>query len=180
MGLPVEIRIMIFKWVFPPSEPRGATETILYCAPALRMLGPSHSQLCRVNRQIYAETKELFYGQTLVFLSREALTKFSATRTPQQLSHLRSICMKPRITDWVSAIKTLELPPGASLVVHWPIKRNLWESLIANVTLDYRKVTLVPSRNREEKVVIFEPYTEQDSRMPSYEFLQRTFSTAPE
>lgn len=168
---------MIFKRVFPPSEPRGATETILYCAPALRVLGPSHSQLCRVNRQIYEETKELLYGQTLVFLSREALTKFSATRTPQQLSHLRSICLKPRVTDWVTAIRTLELPPGASLTVHWPIKRDLWEALIANTTLDYRKVTVVPGR--EEQIVVFEPYTERDSKMPSYECLQKTFSIAP-
>lgn len=173
MGLPVELRIMIFKRVYPSSESRGTTETILYCAPTLRVLGPYHSPLYRVNRQIYEETKDLLHRETLVFLSREALTNFSAMRTPQQMSQLRSICMKPRVTDWVGAVKTLNLPPGASLMVHWPITRKLWEALIANVTLDYRKVTLIPGH--KEQLVVFEPYPDRNTRTVSYEYLQWTF-----
>jgi hypothetical protein len=175
MGLPVELRIMIFKWVFPPSDPKGTTETILYYAPPLRVLGPSHSQLCRVNRQIYEETKGLLYGQTLVFLSREALTKFS-TRTQHMSSHLRSIRMKPRVTDWTGAIKTLVLPPEASLTVHWPITRELWQALSANITLDYRKISVVSGR--EEKLVVFEPVTAVGAKRPTYEYLQRTFAVS--
>jgi hypothetical protein len=175
MGIPAELRIMIFKCVFPPSDPRGTTETNLYyCAPTLRVLGPSHSQLCRVNRQIYEETRGLLYGQTLVFLSREALMKFSATRTILQMSHLRNICMKPRVTDWRGAIKTLVLPPGASLTVHWPITRELWQALTANITLDYRKVSAVSGR--EEQFVVFEPVTTVGANRPTYEYLQRTFA----
>ena len=174
MGIPVELRIMIFKCVFPPSDPKGTTETVLYCAPTLRVLGPSHSQLCRVNRQIYEETRGLLYGQTLVFLSREALTKFSATRTILQMSHLRSICMKPRVTDWTGAIKTLVLPPAASLTVHWRITRELWQALTANITLDYRNVSVVSGR--EEKFVVFEPVTKVGVKRPTYEYLQRTFA----
>lgn len=174
MGIPAELRIMIFKCVFPPSDPRGGTETILYCAPALRVLGPSHSQLCRVNRQIYEETRGLLYGQTLVFLSREALIKFSATRTILQMSHLRNICMKPRVTDWRGAIKTLVLPPGASLTVHWPITRELWQALTANITLDYRKISTVSGR--EDQFVVFEPVTTVGANRPTYEDLQRTFA----
>jgi hypothetical protein len=174
MGIPVEIRIMIFKQVFPPSDPRGTTETILYCAPTLQVLGPSHSQLCRVNRQIYEETRGLLYGQTLVFLSREALTQFSSTRTCQQMSQLRSICMKRRVTDWTGAIKTLVLPPGASLTIHWPITRELWQALTANITLDYRQVNVLS--DHEEHRVVFEPVTTVVAKRPTYESLQRIFA----
>jgi len=174
MGIPVELRIMIFKFVFPPSDPKGTAETILYCAPTLRVLGPSHSQLCRVNRQIYEETRGLLYGQTLVFLSREALIKFSATRTILQMSHLRSICMKTRVTDWSGAVKSLVLPPAASLTVHWPITRDLWQALTANVTLDYRKVSAVSTC--QEQFVVFEPVTAVGAKRPTYEYLQRTFA----
>jgi hypothetical protein len=178
MGIPVELRIMIFKFVFPPSDPKGTSETILYCAPNLRVLGPSHSQLCRVNRQIYEETKGLLYGQTLVFLSREALAKFSATRTILQMSNLRGICMKPRVTDWTSAIKSLVLPPGASLTVHWPIARELWQALTTNVTLDYRNVSAVSGR--DEQFVVFEPATTVGTKRPTFEYLQRTFTVKSE
>jgi hypothetical protein len=174
MGIPVELRIMIFKFVFPPSDPKGTTETILYCAPTLRVLGPSHSQLCLVNRQIYEETRGLLYGQTLVFLSHEALTKFSATRTVLQMSHLRSICMKSRVTNWTGAIKSLVLPPGASLTVHWPITRELWQALTVNVTLDYRKVSVVSGH--QEQFVVFEPVTTVGAKRPTYEYLRRTFA----
>ena len=168
---------MIFKHVFPPGQPRGSTEITLYCAPALRVLGSSNAQLSRVNWQIYEETKELLYGQTFVFLSREALTNFSATRTPQQLSHLRAICMKPRITDWSGAIRSLVLPPAASLTVHWPISRPLWDALTANVTLDYRDVNLIPGHKKQ--LIVFEPFKNTNSaKIPSYKNLEMVF--APE
>jgi hypothetical protein len=176
MGLPVELRIMIFKSVFPPSDPKGTNETILYCAPTLRVLGTSHSQLCRVNRQIYEETRGLLYGQTLVFLSQDALTKFSSTRTCQQMSQLRSICMKPRVTNWSGAIKTLVLPPGASLTVHWPITRELWQALTTNITLDYRQVNVLSGHG--EMKVVFEPVvTTVLPKRPTYDNLQRTFGS---
>ncbi len=174
IGIPVELRIMIFKRVFPSSDPKGTTETILYHAPTLRVLGPSHSQLCRVNRQIYEETRGLLYGQTLVFLSREALTQFCSTRTCQQMSQLRSICMKPRVTDWSGAIRTLVLPTGAFLTVHWPITRELWQALTANITLEYRQVNVLSGH--EEQRVVFEPVTAAGTKMPTYEHLQRIFA----
>ena len=176
LGIPAELRFIIYNYVFPLSRSAGEEETIIYCTPhKLKVAGPFHSQICRVNRQIYEETKELLYGRTLVFLSRDALIKFSATRTSQLGSYIRSICMKTRVTDWVPAVKTLKLPHKASLTVHWPIERDLWRALLANKTLQYRKVRLETVRG--EKSVVFECFKLENtaSKVPSYEELERIF-----
>jgi hypothetical protein len=107
-------------------------------------------------------------------LSREALTKFLAPRTILQMSHLCSICMKPRVTYWTGAIKTLVSSPAASLTVHWPITRELWQALTANITLDYRNGSVVSSR--EEQFVVFEPVVTVGVKRPTYKYLQRTFA----
>ncbi len=84
--------------------------------------------------------------------------------------------MKPRVTDWVGAIKNLLLPPGASLTVHWHIARDLWDALMANITLNYREVRLI--RGVQERVVVFEAITADISaKMPTYECLHKHFSS---
>lgn len=173
----MELRFIIYNYVFPSSRSAGEEETIIYCTPhKLKVIGPFHSQICRVNRQIYEETKELLYGRILVFLSRDALIKFSAMRTSQLESYIRSICMKARVTDWVPAVKTLILPQKASLTVHWPIRRDLWRALLANKTLQYRKVRL--QTDCDEKSVIFECFKLENiaSKVPSYEELEGMFA----
>ena len=101
--------------------------------------------------------------------------KFSAMRTTQLGSYIRSICMKKRITDWVPAVETLVLPRTASLTVQWPIEKELWAALLANKTLQDRKVRL--ETESVEKSVIFERFKVENTgcKAPSYEDLEVTF-----
>jgi hypothetical protein len=144
MDMSAEIRNAIYKLVLSPYSSTETYETIIAFQgnSKLMVLGRGHGQLCRVNRQIYNETIHLLYGQTFVFLAREAMTRFFSSRGERQLSQLRTIHMTVRSTDWSPAISSLLLPPEATLIVDWPIEKNLWMALGANRSIKASEVYL--------------------------------------
>lgn len=155
MGLPSEIRQMIFAYVLTPYNPKGYSSMIYgHGGKTPRVLGRGHGQICRLNRQCYNESIDLLYAQTLVFLNHETMTGFFQQRTTKQLSQLRSIHMLVRCTDWTPAIEALVLPHETSLRVEWPIEKKLWTAMGANKSICHRRVHV---RNEMgQKWVLFE------------------------